>query len=270
MIFKNKIVIAFDVASNKTGYAVLINKKYFTSGVIDATLKKDDAQKWKHKSLTINIKLNELIWKIRNHVQADKKGELNKIDVIYEYNEHGFISTTKKLMFALGIYTAAISNLSLILFPNDLKHLNYKFVSAQEWQSKLRERNKQMAGEYTKEHSLQFANSLLKRLNASKKLITSDDEAEALIMAHFHEKLRDKETVRLGIITTAKELKSIRRKIYNSELMVKKYNIIKTTKEKLNKKLTKHEREMLEKHTDKLEKAKLQLSELQNNKIWRD
>ncbi len=173
-------------------------------------------------------------------------------------------------MFALGIYTAAISNLSLLLFPNDLRHLNYKFVSAQEWQSKLRERNKQMAGEYTKEHSLQFANSLLKRLKASKDLITSDDEAEALIMAHFHETLRDKDSVRLGIMTTARDLKKIRRKIYNSELMVKKYQMIKTEKEKLNKKLIKHEREMLEKHTDKLEKAKIQLSELQNNKIWRD
>ncbi len=195
-----------------------------------------------------------------------------KINIIFEYNEHGFFSTTKKLMLAIGMYMAICSSKTFLLFAGDLRDMDFKLISAAEWQSKIRQRNKQLAGEYTKQHSVDFANHLLKETYKIKNEmpIGSDDEAEAIIMAHFGNKLRSKSEVREGIKNCARELKRIRKAKAKSNLMIKKYKAIQKEKAKAGKNLTKAEREMLDKHELNIISLNNEIKELQKNKIWAD
>ncbi len=267
---KHEVNIAFDVASNLTGYAMILNKHYEMSGVINTSHYKNTTDtKWKQKALTIDLALNELFWHLRNKVPEN---EGIKINIIFEYNEHGFFSTTKKLMLAIGMYMAICSSKTFLLFAGDLRDMDFKLISAAEWQSKIRQRNKQLAGEYTKQHSVDFANHLLKETYKIKNEmpISSDDEAEAIIMAHFGNKLRSKSEVREGIKNCARELKRIRKAKAKSNLMIKKYKAIQKEKAKAGKNLTKAEREMLDKHELNIISLNNEIKELQKNKIWAD
>ncbi len=231
---KNKIVkIAFDVASNKTGYAVIINKKLFMSGVIDlsAYTKQQDATKKKMGEIFLNV--SKIIWDVNIELFGKNKGE-NGEDVnffiVFEHNNHGIPSVSRKLNFYCGAFAQAVTSLMVIAFPHNYRNSNYKFVQAQEWQARIQAKNEHFAGEYTKEHSLKIANALLKKQYNNDKLITSDDEAEAIIMAHFGQELKDAEKSKGDKKERLTKIKSVRMKIQKKKGYVEKYKISGPTK----------------------------------------
>ncbi len=256
---KKKIIkIAFDVASNKTGYAVIIDKKVFESGVIDLSDYNKQTETTKKKMTHIYLFISSLVWKISKTVngenQNDKKQDL-KFFIVFEHNTHGNQTVANKLNFYAGAYSQAIISVMILAFPHNIRNATFKFVSAQEWQARIQSKNKHFSGDYTKEHSLKIANALMKKTFATDKLITSDDEAEALIMAHFSQELRDIETARDDKKTRFKNIKQVRARIQRKEGFVAKYKISGETKK-------------YEKHNKDLEILKKELKQLMSYSLF--
>ncbi len=260
------IKIALDVATKKTGYAVIVNNKYYESGVFDTTPKKHliGDNYYLDQSFLINTYLSGLFWRLQKHI----KGKV-KFVVVIEYNlRSNSFRVSNMLTHMVGMYTQGILTQMVLTFPGSWENSTLKYIQAQEWQSRIQDKNKHLKGEYTKEHSLNIANAILKNKYGNNKLITSDDEAEAFIMSHFAEELRGKNEVKQTEQLNFKELRSARKKLFTAEGRLKKWELIATTEVKALGKNFKKTTDSIKKYSNEVDDLKKIIASKQKNKIW--
>ncbi len=226
----NKINIAFDVATFSTGYAVIINDKYFTSGTINCKPDRDrliKTGKYNYGDFAIRAAnmINTNITIIFNHINEKyglfKTQHKPKINVIFEFNDHGSKELGLKLSLFVGIYQAAISASIGLYIPYSFsdKLLTCKHVPAQFWKAKI-EKQRQIR-EFSKENSIQTANMFLEKQGIDYR-IDNDDEADAFIMAYYAEKLKDRIIVKQDKATRAKDKHRYQLQLVRTEMKMAK------------------------------------------------
>ncbi len=215
--------IGLDVATFKTGFAIFINKKYYLSGVIDCEPIRNDLLKnrmfnygdfvgWAAQAINLEIS------KIFNMINKDYDlwgHDHNPItNIVFEYNDHGSRALSTKLTMFVGIYQSAISSALALYMPETFRYnkLSFKQVYAQFWKAKIEEQRQ--LREFSKQNSIEWASKI------ANKTINNDDEADAVIMAKFANKLKDR-----MVIKNDKNLRAKNKQKYTLQLEVCKAKI---------------------------------------------
>ncbi len=144
---KNKtkhIKIALDVATKKTGYAIIINNKYYDSGVFDTTPKKHliGDNYYLDQSFIINSYLSGIFWDLKQKIKENVK-----FVIVLEYNlRANSFRVSNMLTHMVGMYTQALLTQMILTFPGAWENSTLKYIQAQEWQSRIQEKNKHLRG----------------------------------------------------------------------------------------------------------------------------
>ncbi len=215
--------IGLDVATFKTGFAIFINKKYYLSGVIDCEPIRNDLLKnrmfnygdfvgWAAQA--INLEISKIFNMINKDYDLWGKEHTPITNIVFEYNDHGSRALSTKLTMFVGIYQSAISSALALYMPATFRYnkLSFKQVYAQFWKAKIEEQRQ--LREFSKQNSIEWASKI------ANKTINNDDEADAVIMAKFANKLKDR-----MVIKNDKNLRAKNKQKYTLQLEVCKAKI---------------------------------------------
>ena len=214
------------MATKKTGFAVIVNNKLETFGVIDTGKEKTAFSGNKISIDTIDINNQMIGYFARLKTKLEKKlkkpDEKYEIDfnIILENSNHGLAQVGLKLSVYVGIYASAIINAIETLFVR--KNINLKLVNAREWQ--LRAFGRILDRNDGKEESINLAVSRAEKDWPKKDDLNyvNEDTADAINMAVLAPVLRDNYIVGQQIQGRNKARISNKNNILNAEIRLNK------------------------------------------------
>ena len=185
----DKIVIALDVATRKSGMAISFNDKI----VALAPIHLNDKMQFSGAKITTDLHtLQTFFNELPIDLQAMQKWGQPEVEILVERSQHDVYNLAQKLNLYVGLYLGVLSNW---LALQNLLISNVKMLPPREWQLHAfgsaeidRATGKQM--------SLERANAWL-AANGYEHQIDSDDVADALNILLLNEYLRDEQTIRL-------------------------------------------------------------------------
>ncbi len=259
---KIKYTIAYDVATNITGWAIYKNGEYLRSGIINTAFKvhlncqtdnfkiqdngtlvcntckknikeyaikpkqfKNYGDKLIQGSAEIAYATTKILYQELKQYTKDKDNPKYSIEweILAEVSEHGNRSVSNKLWAFTGIYISQTTRVIQIALPK-CGVIKGKIVQPRQWQLRLFGFESDTSRLDGKEMSIERAKKI------SGKTIMTDDEADAINIASVAPELKDYYYVKKQNISTTKEMAKLRRQLPIQQAMIKKYEIIANTK----------------------------------------